>query len=1032
MKRFCAVLSSAVTAVVACCGLVAGAGPAAGATSAAADHRAAALVGPGGTWGTALEVPGVAPDSAVNSISCASPGNCAAGGSGFVIDETNGTWGPAQPISGDVLSVSCVSAGDCAAGGNYGTWQAFVMDETAGSWGPVQEIPGYLALNADNDGGVSSVSCASPGNCVAGGYYRDASSHQQAFVTDETNGTWGAAEEVPGTAALNVDGFTGVSSVSCTAPGTCAAGGWYSDSSRDYQAYVVDEIDGSWGTAQEVPGSAALNTAGNAGVSSVSCASPGNCAAGGWSSGEVFVVDETGGTWGTAQDVPGIAALNTSGSGAQFTSVSCPSAGNCAAGGYYDTSSPGTTQAFVVDETDGTWGTAQEVPGSAALNADGYARLYTVSCVSAGNCAAGGVYTDSSRHRQAFVVDETGGSWGTAQEVPGSAALNPGGNADAYSVSCPAVGYCAAGGGVDTSSGEEAYVVNEASASSTSISLSSPGVSYGDEQAGPVSVTVTSPYGTPGGTVAVNSGTTTLCTATLASGSGSCALPATGLPAGPAQLTATYNGSTDFAASMSAAASLTVSQAASTTALSVSPATIAYGDEQTEQVSVTVSPQYAGTPAGTVTVGSGTTTLCTATLASGSGSCALPATGLPAGLAQLTATYNGSTDFAGSTSAAAPLTVIKAPAYTPVTPVRMLDTRYGIGAAKAPVGPGQTISLQVTGVDGVPSSGVTAVVLNVTATGATANSDVTVYPDGGTRPGTSNLNFTKGETIPNLVTVPVGSDGKVDFYNLAGSVNLVADLSGYYSTNGGAWLDTTGPVRVMDTRYGIGVPEAPVGPGEEISLQVTGVDGVPSSGVTAVVLNVTATGATASSDVIVFPDGQPIPGTSNLNFTRGETIPNLVIVPVGADGKVDFLNAAGSVNLVADLSGYYSTDGGAWLDTTGPVRVMDTRYGIGVAKAPVGPGESVSLQVTGVDGVPSSGVTAVVLNVTATGPTASSNVTVYPDGETRPGTSNLNFTAGETIPNLVIVPVGADGKVDFYNVDGSVNLVADLDGYFVG
>jgi hypothetical protein len=917
LKRIPGVVFSVVTAVVTCCGLVAGAGSAAAAaTPAAAAHRAAAVAAPGGTWGTVHEVPGQTAPSAASSISCTSPGNCAAGGSagdgadGFVMDETNGTWGAAQTISGEVTSVSCASPGNCVAGGNYGggigSWQAFVIDETAGSWGPVQEVPGFTALNVDNSGSVSSVSCGSAGNCVAGGHYRDSSGHDQAFVVDETDGTWGTAQEVPGTAALNVGGYAGVSSVSCTSAGNCSAGGWYnSDSSHDYEAFVVDETGGSWGTAQEVPGSAALNTGGNAGVNSVSCTSAGNCAAGGWvaDAGGAFVVDETAGSWGTAQDVPGIAALNT-GKSAQLLSVSCASAGNCAAGGWY-TDSSNATQAFVVDETAGSWGTAQEVPGSATLNARGFAKVYTVSCASAGNCAAGGVYTDSSRHDQAFVVDESAGSWGTAQEVPGTAALNTGGNAGVNSVSCPAAGYCAAAGGAENSSGLEPFIVNEASATSTSISPSSPAVIYGDEQAGRVSVTVTSPYGTPGGTVTVSSGGATLCTVTLASGSGSCVLPATGLPVGTAQLTASYNGSTDFATSTSAAASLTVSQAASTTALSLSPAAIAYGDEQAEQVSVIVSPQYAGTPAGTVTVSSRGATLCTATLASGSGSCVLPATGLPVGTAQLTASYNGSTDFAMSTSAAASLTVITAPAYNPVTPVRILDTRNGTGGYTAPVGPGKTISLQVTGVHGVPSTGVTAVVLNVTATGPTASSFVTVYADGQARPITSNLDFARGQTIPNLVVVPVGADGRVDFYNDAGNVNLLADLAGYYTTSGGSWLDTTGPVRILDTRNGTGGYSAPVGPGKTISLQVTGVHGVPSTGVTAVVLNVTATGPTASSFVTVYADGQARPITSNLDFTAGQTIPNLVVVPVGANGKINFYNSAGNVNLLADLAGYF-------------------------------------------------------------------------------------------------------------------------------
>jgi hypothetical protein len=112
-----------------------------------------------------------------------------------------------------------------------------------------------------------------------------------------------------------------------------------------------------------------------------------------------------------------------------------------------------------------------------------------------------------------------------------------------------------------------------------------------------------------------------------------------------------------------------------------------------------------------------------------------------------------------------------------------------------------------------------------------------------------------------------------------------------------------------------------------------------------------------------------------------------------------------------------------------PARIMDTRGNLG-ATGPVGPAKTVSLQVDGEGGVPASGVTAVVLNVTVTGPTAAGYVTVYPDGGSRPTTSNLNFTAGETVPNLVVAPVGADGKVDFFNAVGSVQLVADVSGYY--
>ena len=82
-------------------------------------------------------------------------------------------------------------------------------------------------------------------------------------------------------------------------------------------------------------------------------------------------------------------------------------------------------------------------------------------------------------------------------------------------------------------------------------------------------------------------------------------------------------------------------------------------------------------------------------------------------------------------------------------------------------------------------------------------------------------------------------------------------------------------------------------------------------------------------------------------------------------------------------------------------------------------------------GVPASGVGAVVLNVTVTQPTAPGILIVYPDGVTRPNSSNLNFVAGQTVPNLVIAPVGANGKVDFYNSAGTVQMIADVSGWFL-
>jgi hypothetical protein len=169
----------------------------------------------------------------------------------------------------------------------------------------------------------------------------------------------------------------------------------------------------AWGRAREVPGTGRLNTGGWAAITAVSCSSAGNCSAGGYytpaaepgyASTQVFVVSEVNGTWGRAREVPGTAALNWAG-GARVNSVSCASPGNCSAGGYLNGDS-GADQGFVVSEVHGTWGKARQVPGTAALNTGGEATLTSVSCAPAGTCSAGGLYTDNSGRRQAFVVNK--------------------------------------------------------------------------------------------------------------------------------------------------------------------------------------------------------------------------------------------------------------------------------------------------------------------------------------------------------------------------------------------------------------------------------------------------------------------------------------------------------------------------------------------------------------------------------------------------------------------------------------------------
>ena len=378
--------------------------------------------------------------------------------------------------------------------------------------------------------------------------------------------------------------------------------------------------------------------------------------------------------------------------------------------------------------------------------------------------------------------------------------------------------------------------------------------------------------------------------------------------------------------------------------------------------------------------------------------------------------------------------------FTSLAPARILDTRSGVGASMGSVVSGGTVPLVVEGVDGVPATGVAAVVLNVTVAQPAASGFITVYPDGSPRPLASNLNFSRGATVPNLVVAPVGSDGKVDLFNGApGNVQLVADVSGYFTSGGsatnGSFTSFLTSARLLDTRVGTGASKGAVAAGGTVVLDVAGAGGVPASGAAAVVLNVTVTQPTTPGFVTVYPDGSARPLASNLNFVAGQTVPNLVVAPVGADGKVDLYNGSGgTVQLVADASGWFAgvtTPAVGAFHALTPTRVLDTRNGTGTSAGVVAAGATVVLDVEGRGGIPATEVSAVVLNVTATQPSASGFITVYGDGTARPLASNLNFVTGQTVPNLVVAPVGSDGDVDLYNGSGgTVELVADASGWF--
>jgi hypothetical protein len=265
-------------------------------------------------------------------------------------------------------------------------------------------------------------------------------------------------------------------------------------------------------------------------------------------------------------------------------------------------------------------------------------------------------------------------------------------------------------------------------------------------------------------------------------------------------------------------------------------------------------------------------------------------------------------------------TVVGAP-YTPVTPVRVLDTRSAVGVpTTTPVPAGGALTLPVPSIGGVAAADISAVVLNVTVTQPAATGWLGVHP-GGASPVLSNLNFSAGHVVANLVTVPLGGSSIAFRNSSGGTVHVLADLEGFYGRSGDGYQPQV-PVRVLDTRSGVGVP-APgaVGANSRLRLNLTGK--VPA-GTDAVALNVTALQPQSSGYVAVYPDAPTRPRISNLPFTAGRNVPVMVIVRLN-NGIADLFNVSGgTTQLLADLMGTFSTTAPDVFVPYGPARVNDT------------------------------------------------------------------------------------------------------------
>lgn len=378
---------------------------------------------------------------------------------------------------------------------------------------------------------------------------------------------------------------------------------------------------------------------------------------------------------------------------------------------------------------------------------------------------------------------------------------------------------------------------------------------------------------------------------------------------------------------------------------------------------------------------------------------------------------------------------------TSFSPKRLLDTRPGGSTVDGAFAGTGTISSEgsirvpVLGRGDVPSTGVGAVILNVTVVDSSEGGFATLWPSGLPRPNTSNLNFNRGAITPNLAIVGVGANGSVDLFNSAGGNHYLLDVQGWIPVGG---VNPLTPARLLDTRPGSQTIDGLASGGGRIgasgvrTVSMFGRGGIPASGVAGIIANVTAVDPDGNGYASVWPSGTPQPNASNVNFVAGRTIANLAVLPVGADGSIALFNSSGSTHFIVDVLGWFPSGS---FGPVAPSRILDTRAGgstidgIGLRGVALESTEMLNFGVLGRAGVPSSGVRFVILNVTAVDPQGSGYASLWPTGGLEPNTSNLNFSAGQTVPNLVVSAVGPSGQISLRNVGGRTHYLVDVQGW---
>jgi hypothetical protein len=375
----------------------------------------------------------------------------------------------------------------------------------------------------------------------------------------------------------------------------------------------------------------------------------------------------------------------------------------------------------------------------------------------------------------------------------------------------------------------------------------------------------------------------------------------------------------------------------------------------------------------------------------------------------------------GIRAAAPPPLAAAGDALVPLAPSPLVSGR----AVKA----GTPYVLPVTGHGGVPASGVAAVVLEVRLSGPSAAGYLVAYPDGAARPGVTSVSYTRGAAATELVVVQPGPSGKVDLAASAGTVTVAVGVVGY-DAQPGATAAGEAFVPVTASRLaGVAALKA----GATTSVQVTGRGGIPATAPGAVLLQVSATTPAAAGSLTVYPAGKARPPVTSVGYAKGVASTALVAVAPGAGGKVTVAASGGATGVTVDAVGYHPLTGtpGSVFVPVKPTRVANTANGTGVPKAPLAAGHPLAVKVTGTSVVPSSGVTGVLLEVTALNATAAARVTAYPSGARQPGTTSVSVGKGGTSTALVPVVPAATGKIALALSAGRAGIAVDEVGYYL-